>query len=159
MSSELDSISIFRPHCVLEFNDAKVCSIDHANKKQFVIGDSRGFVTLYQINNDKTNSQQVHEPIRIGKGKVVKIACLSSSNLMVAAIMDSNLYLIDFAKNAQELVVKGASSMHYWQGEMGKPRMLVIVKNRVSAYKLNFDAQTLNSVMDLEKVRCCSPRV
>lgn len=150
--SELDSISIFRPYCVLELSDAKVCSLDHANKKQFVVGDSRGFVTLYQINNDKSNSQPVHEPIRIGKGKVTKLACLSSSNLMVAAIMDSNLYLIDFAKNAQELVVKGATSFHYWQGEMGKPKMLVIVKNRVNAYKLNFDAQNLNGVFDMEKV-------
>ena len=148
---DIDSISIFRPYQVLETNDAKITSVDHASKKMFVVGDSKGAVTLFQMNNDKTNSVPVYDPIRIGKSKITKVVCLSVNNLLVAALMDSNLYLIDFAKSAQECVVKGANSIQYWQGET-KPRMLVIVKNKVFAYKLNFDAQSLSSVFDLERV-------
>lgn len=148
---DIDSISIFRPYQVLESNDAKVCSIDHANKRQFVVGDSKGAVTLFEINKDKTNSVPVYDPIRLGRSKVTKVICLSTNNLLVAAMMDSNLYIVDFAKGAQEVIVKGVSIVQYWQGE-SKPRMLVVVKNKAMAYKINFDAQNLAGVFDLEKV-------
>lgn len=153
MSGEIDSIPIFKPCQVLELNDAKVSSIDHANKKQYVVGDSKGVLTLYQIGKDNNSSTPVGDPIRLGKSKVTKLACLSTNNLMVAAIMDSNLYVANFANGTQELILKNAINFSYWQGEQGKPKIFVMAKNKCCAYKLNFDAQSLQGVFELEKVR------
>lgn len=152
---EIDSIPIFKPQAVLEFKDDRITSVDFVTKKSFVVGDSKGNVTMYQINGDRASSAVVEE-IKLGKSKVTKVAALGAGNLMVAAIMDSNLYLVDFTgKKQPELILKGAINFYYWQGENTVPKFLVISKGNKSnmhAYKLNFDAQSLAKVFDLQKV-------
>lgn len=151
---EIDSIPIFKPQSVLEFKDDRITSVDFVTKKSYVVGDSKGNVTLYQINGDRASSLVVDE-LKLGKSKVTKLAALGAGNLMVAAIMDQNLYLLDFTRKSSELILKGAINFYYWQGENTVPKFLVISKGNkcnVHAYKLNFDAQTLAKVFDLQKV-------
>lgn len=152
---EIDSIPIFKPQSVLEFKDDRITAVDFLNKRSYVIGDSKGTVSMYEINPDKSSSRLLDE-IKVGKSKITKIAALGAGNLMVAVIMDSNLYLVDFPKKASELILKGAINFYYWQGESTFPKFLVISKgnkSNVHAYKLNFDAQTLAKVFDLQKVQ------
>ena len=155
---DIESISIFKPSQVLDLQDSKICSLDHANKRQYVIGDNKGSVILYEVTPDRSNSQIVFE-IKLGKVKVTKVVCLSTTYLMVACIMDSNLYLVDFAKKQQELISKGVTNFSYWQGEVGKPRLFAISKNKGIFYRLNLDATSLVGIFETERETAFPGRV
>ena len=150
---DIDSVNVFKTYEVLEVKDAKVTSVDHVNKRLYVMGDNKGFVTLYQIGADRRSSQAAKEPIRLGKKEVTKVACLHSNTLLVAALQDSNLYIIDFSKNQQEVVIKGGCNFFsYWQGEQGKPKLYASVYKKGCGYRVDIDAPTLQSVLVMDKV-------
>ena len=149
-----DSINVFKMYEILELKDSnKIGSVDHVNKRLFVVGDKNGSVTLYQIGIDRKSSQPVKDPIRVSKSYITKVACLSQNHLLVVCQDESNLYVVDFAKNQFEVVLKGAETyFSYWQGEQGKPKLFALSKSKGYAYNVDFDAQSLQKVLLLEKV-------
>ena len=73
--------------------------------------------------------------------------------LLVAALHDSNLHIIDFSKNQQEVVIKGGCNFFsYWQGEQGKLKLYASVYKKGFGYKVEIDAPTLQSVLVFDKV-------
>ena len=150
-----DSITIFQPHFIITppIADTKIASIDHCNTKTFVFGDNRGQIHLYQANIERKGASMVVEPIRLGKDRVTCVVSLSTSHLLVAAIMDSNLFVARFVgKSDSFLVCKGVVKISFWPGEQGKLKLFALTKNKGVAFRVNLEAPMLSGVLEMEKV-------
>jgi hypothetical protein len=123
------SIRIFEPRKIFSKTDSKISAVDHLCDDTFIIGDKKGCVYVLKNNFGGKEAVLIHEPVRITKTNVRKLVTLSQERLLVAAMSDENLYLIDLSKKEFILQTKSIKNFSYYPGELrpdGRSKIFVV---------------------------------
>lgn len=113
---------------------------------------------MYLLKNNFGGKEAVliAEPLRITKTNVRKLVTLSQERLLVAAMSDENLYLIDLSRKESIMQTKGIKNFFYYPGELrpdGRSKIFVVTQNKKGiAYTLHLKAPNLNQIFEEVKV-------